>query len=74
MITLSLHRDALQIQQLAVMLDMELEESHLQMDTDDDNKITYKEFSQWWRMRRAFDKIDTDKSGTLDAKELAAFG
>ena len=69
-----MHRDALQIQQLAVMLDMELEESHLQMDTDDDNKITYNEFSQWWRMRRAFDKIDTDKSGTLDAKELAAFG
>ena len=53
---------------------MELEESHLKMDTDDDNRITYKEFSQWWRMRRAFDKIDTDKSGTLDAKELAAFG
>ena len=74
MITLSLHRDALQIQQLAVMLDMELEESHLKMDTDDDNRITYKEFSQWWRMRRAFDNIDTDKSGTLNAKELAAFG
>ena len=56
------------------MLDMELEESHLKMDTDDDNRITYKEFSQWWRMRRAFDNIDTDNSGTLNKKELAAFG
>ena len=39
------------------------------MDTDKDGKISRKEFMNF--MAAEFDRLDTDKNGELDPKELA---
>jgi hypothetical protein len=47
----------------------EVEQLLLLMDTDKDGKISKKEWMAF--MEAEFDRLDTDKSGELDAKEIA---
>jgi Ca2+-binding EF-hand superfamily protein len=54
--------------------DMRLSLDINEIDMDGDNECSYEEFAMWFQMRRAFDKLDTDKGGTLDAKEVQALG
>lgn len=40
------------------------------MDEDGDNSVDFKEFTEWYKMRRCFEKIDVDGGGTLDHDEI----
>jgi Ca2+-binding EF-hand superfamily protein len=59
-----------EIQNLATDLAMELQISDL--DKDGDGDITYAEFESWFQMRRAFTKLDSDGSGSLDTEEMGS--
>eukprot|EP01049_Picozoa_sp_SAG25_P006757 SAG25_NODE_523_length_7209_cov_880.305204_6_plen_1217_part_00 len=59
-----------EVEKLAVDLGMTL--SIDDMDKDGDGEISYEEFATWFQVRRAFDKLDRDGSGTLDGNEINA--
>ena len=63
------------------MTDQELDEVFSQLDRDGDGKIGQAEFNQWYtnsqeliraQVHCVFDKLDTNRSGTLDKQEIRA--
>jgi|EP01046_Picozoa_sp_COSAG06_P028000 Ca2+-binding EF-hand superfamily protein len=40
------------------------------MDEDKDGNVDFKEFTEWYKMRRCFEKIDVSGDGTLDHEEI----
>ena len=53
----------------AALAEEDVKELPLLMDTDQDGKITKKEWMKF--MEAEFDRLDTKKTGELDPKELA---
>jgi hypothetical protein len=41
-----------------------------QMDQDGDGSVDFKEFTDWYKMRRCFEKIDVSGDGKLDHEEI----
>ncbi len=59
---------------MKVAKDMAMSLDISEIDMDGDGECTYEEFAMWFQMRRAFDKLDADGGGTLDADEVGALG
>ena len=60
--------DGDEVSALAGKLDMKL--SIEDMDNDADGTVEYKEFENWWKMRREFDTFDEDGGGSLSPDEI----
>ena len=41
-----------------------------EMDEDGDGNVDFKEFTEWYKMRRCFEKIDVSGDGNLDHEEI----
>ena len=54
----------------AQILGPEAEVDFKEMDDDDSGSVDFKEFTDWYKMRRCFEKIDISGDGTLDHDEI----